>query len=266
MLALDVDGRIADKGYSVPDRIKAAISDAISAGAVVSIATGRMRRSALRYAEECRTNGPTISYQGAVTTSTDGFSDIHTERLDPQTAASTLISMRNASAHINLYADDEIWVEDENEWATEYAVRMKTELRLTESLDHIASTGPTVVMAVDEPELIAGLAVQLRSELGADAAVSHSLPHFCEVASVRATKGHALARVSADYGFGPGEVIAIGDGEGDVSMIEWAGLGVASGAAHTAAKAAADLHIPGPDQCGVADLVQTLLSQGKLGR
>lgn len=266
MLALDVDGTIACKDYSVPDRIKQAILDAIGAGVIVSLVTGRIRASALRYASECATNGPTVSHQGAVITAADGVSDLHIERLDPGLATSALSRMRDASVHVSIFANDDIWVEEETEWARQYAVRMKTELRMDQSLDEVAALGPTVVMAVDEPERITKLAGVLRTGLGPHAAVTQSLPHFCEVASAMATKAQSLSKVCAEYGIGQHEVIAVGDGEGDISMIEWAGLGVAAGDAQPSVTSAADMRIAGPDHEGVAELVQTLLNQGKLGR
>ena len=266
MLALDVDGTIATKDHLVPAAILTAIGDAVSAGALVSIVTGRMRRSALRYAELCGTNGPTISYQGAVITATDGVNDIHTERLYPALAASSLQQMRNAGAHINLYSEDEVYVEHETPWARAYAIRMETDLQVVDSLDKLVESGPTIVMAVDEPTRIAEIATLLRASLGTEAAVTQSLPHFCEVASVRATKGASLARICTDNGITASETIAIGDGEGDVSMIKWAGLGIAAGEAHPSASAAAQVRIAGPAENGVAELIQNLLRQGKLGR
>lgn len=265
LLALDVDGTIATKDYSVPGPIKTAIRDAVNAGVVVSLVTGRMRRSALRYAIECGTNGPTVSYQGAVITAPDHVTDIHTELLDGGVACDALALMRHAGAHINLYQDDEIWVEKKNGWASGYAERMQTELRLVDSLDGPAANGPAVIMAVDEPDRMASLSGLLREAMEGKAAVTRSLPHFCEVASLRATKEAGLQRVCDDYGIDASEVIAVGDGEGDVSMLRWAGLGVVAGEAHAGAAAAADLRINGPEQCGVAGLVHTLLSQGKLG-
>lgn len=266
MLALDVDGTIATKDHSVPEAILTAISEAVAAGVIVSIVTGRMRRSAISYASLCGTNGPTISHQGAVTTAADGMRDIHTERLAPSLAASTLEHMRNAGVHINLYSEDEVYVEDETPWARAYAKRMDTGLQIVESLDEVAASGPTVVMAVDEPPRIASIAALLRRSLGPEAAVTQSLPHFCEVASVRATKGESLARVCGEFGIKANEVIAIGDGEGDVSMIRWAGLGVAAGEAHPSTAAAAHVRIAGPEDDGVAEFVRGLLKKGKLGR
>ncbi len=266
MLALDVDGTIAGRDYIVPGRIRSAIGDAVAAGAVVSLVTGRIRASALRYAAECGTNGPTVSHQGAVITAADRERDLHVERLEPALALAALSRMRAASVQVSVFADDDIWVEERSEWSDGYAVRMKKELRLDRSLDDVVSGGPTVVMAIDEPERITGLAALLRSELGAGAAVTQSLPHFCEVASASATKALSLEKVCAELGIERKGVIAVGDGEGDISMIEWAGLGVAVEHAQPAVLSAAEMQIAGPEAGGVAELVQTLLKQSKLGR
>lgn len=266
MLALDVDGTIALRDYTVPDAIKAAIQEAMATDVIVSLVTGRIRASALRYAEECDVNGPTISHQGAVTTAPDGVTDLHIERLEPQTAGSALSLIREAGAQVSVFADDEIWVEEETDWAAQYAVRMKKELQMNRPLDAVVMDGPIVVMGVDGPERITDLVGTLRSDLGNSATVTRSLPHFCEVTSPNANKAHSLARVCSDYGISADEVIAIGDGAGDASMIEWAGLGVACGDAHLEAAQAADLHIAGPEADGVAHLIHDLLNQGNLGR
>lgn len=265
MLALDIDGTIADRNYKVPEPTVAAIRDAVSAGVLVSLVTGRMRRSALRFAETCSTNGPTASYQGAIITGPDRVTDTHIEPVVSEVVLSAIATMREASVHINVYADDHIWVENEAQWALEYASRMKTDLKIVDSLDEITVKDTVVVMGVDDPDQISSLTAQLRNHLGSSAAVTHSLPRFCEVASPRATKAEALVKICSDYSIKQSEVIAIGDGEGDISMLKWAGLGVSSGSAGLAVRKAADLHIPGPEESGVADLTRSLLKQGKLG-
>jgi Cof subfamily protein (haloacid dehalogenase superfamily) len=265
MIALDVDGTIATSDHVIPQAIIDAIRAAMNAGAIVSLVTGRMRRSALKYAQLCGANGPTVSYQGGIITAPDFVTDTYAARLPLSLAASSLQHMRVSGAHINCYVDDEIYVEDRTDWAVAYAGRMQTDLNVVESLDSIIPAGPTIVMAVDKPELITHLAGTLRSKLGTEAAVTQSLPHFCEVAPARATKASGLSRVCNEYGIAASEVIAIGDGEGDVSMIQWAGLGVGVGDAHPEVIASADLRIDGPDHNGVAELIQKLLRQGKLG-
>ena len=71
---------------------------------------------------------------------------------------------------------------------------------------------------------------------------SHEL--FTEVTSPNASKGNALAFVAARCGIPQAETIAVGDSDNDISMIRWAGLGVAMGNAAPEVKAAASLIAP----------------------
>jgi hypothetical protein len=164
-----------------------------------------------------------------------------------------------------MYIDDEIFVESVTAWAEGYAGRMGVRLRAVASLDEVAGSGPTVVMSVDEPGRTEALSVALRGHLGASAAVTHSLPQFCEVASPNAMKDIALRRIAEELGIPAAQTLAAGDGQGDVAMLRWAGLGVAVEGAHPEAMAAADITVPGPERDGVAALIRSLLLRGKLG-
>ncbi len=53
-------------------------------------------------------------------------------------------------------------------------------------------------------------------------------------------KAAGLAAVASYYGIAREEVMAVGDGDNDVSMLRWAGIGVAMGNGQTSAKEAAD--------------------------
>ena len=56
-----------------------------------------------------------------------------------------------------------------------------------------------------------------------------------------ASKGNALAKLADHLGLNKDEVMAIGDNENDLSMIDYAGIGVAMGNATEDVKAAADV-------------------------
>lgn len=60
-----------------------------------------------------------------------------------------------------------------------------------------------------------------------DITAEFSLPFFLEVYNSGASKGHAMAKIGETYGIDRDEIIAIGDGENDISMIEYAGVGIA---------------------------------------
>ncbi len=74
-----------------------------------------------------------------------------------------------------------------------------------------------------------------------------------------ADKGTGLAALAARLGIAREEVIAIGDGENDIPMLRWAGLGVAMANAPDDVKAAADLIAPHCDEDGCAQIMEKYL-------
>lgn len=73
------------------------------------------------------------------------------------------------------------------------------------------------------------------------------------------TKGNALAGALPKVGIDASEVIAFGDAQNDISMLEWAGMGVAMGNATEAAKAAADMVTGSNNEDGIASALEKIL-------
>lgn len=84
-----------------------------------------------------------------------------------------------------------------------------------------------------------------------DAAVTHQ----------DATKAAALELLCRHYGISPANVLAIGDAESDIGMLQLAGTGVAVANAHPDVKAAADHVAPSNNHAGVAAAVQWALGE-----
>ena len=73
------------------------------------------------------------------------------------------------------------------------------------------------------------------------------------------TKGSGIAFVAAQLGLDLGRIVAFGDGENDVELLEVAGLGVAVEGAHPRLLAVADWTCPGPEDEGVASVIDAVL-------
>ena len=72
-----------------------------------------------------------------------------------------------------------------------------------------------------------------------------------------------MQALNARLGIAPEETMAFGDGENDVGMLKYAGVGVAMGNASDAVKAQANYVAPGVDTGGIAHTVE--LFAAKLG-
>jgi hypothetical protein len=87
--------------------------------------------------------------------------------------------------------------------------------------------------------------------------------HLIEVSAAGGTKGEALARLARRLRIPRSSVIAIGDAAPDISMIQYAGLGVAVANAKDEVRAVADYIAPACDEDGVAHVVERfILSAG----
>jgi len=89
---------------------------------------------------------------------------------------------------------------------------------------------------------------------------SYSGAGLVEVAAAGVTKGSALAELCAELGIDRSEVIAFGDMPNDVSMLVWAGHGIAVANAHHEVLAVADEVTTSNDEDGVALVLEQLLA------
>ena len=77
-------------------------------------------------------------------------------------------------------------------------------------------------------------------------------PNFADVFPIGGGKDRGMAAICTALGITPAETIAFGDGENDISMLQFAGVGVAMGNATQAAKASADFITKTVDEDGIA--------------
>ena len=94
-------------------------------------------------------------------------------------------------------------------------------------------------MFVDHEEVISAIKDKVISRLGNRYYVVQSEPFFIEIMNKEASKGSALDSLANQLGLSSENVMAIGDQGNDLSMIQYAGLGVAMGNAIPEIKEAA---------------------------
>lgn len=107
------------------------------------------------------------------------------------------------------------------------------------------------------PETIASIYPKLRKDFGDQADVVTSDPFFIEVTSKGINKGNSLVAIAEDSGIKLKEIVAVGDSQNDLSMIEKAGLGVAMGNATEAVKKLADFVTKTNDEDGIETVINT---------
>jgi len=121
---------------------------------------------------------------------------------------------------------------------------------------------PAIKLLVRQPNASSELmAAAVRELLGAASGVRLDVTYstgygLIEVSAPGVTKGTGLARLAGELGIAPADVLALGDMPNDLSMLHWAGHGVAMANAHPAVLEAADEITAGNSEDGLAIILE----------
>jgi Cof subfamily protein (haloacid dehalogenase superfamily) len=121
--------------------------------------------------------------------------------------------------------------------------------------DEIIKKGITKIIWYDEPEKLKKYQNEIEKYLSDGVNYHTSRPMFLEFVDRDASKAIAMEKLGEHFGIKQSEMIAIGDGFNDLSMIEYAGLGVAMANSEEEVKEKADYITLSNDEDGVAHVI-----------
>jgi len=257
LLAIDLDGTLVNHQLEMNPRDVAAVKAASAAGVTVVLATGRMFKSSMRYAEPLGLKGPIINYQGAI------VRDLGTGEIWYRCELSAALQQRVLALaephdwHVNVYVDEVVYTARERPEADLYAKVAMVPYDVVGPLSKWVHEEATKMVLVSlDPAEVAGRIAELSNWMGDAARVTRSLDWFTEVVDVHVSKSRALALVAERLGIAQSEVCAIGDNLNDEDMVSWAGFGVAMGNAPQALKSVARYVTAPIDEAGVAQVIE----------
>ena len=223
------------------------------------IATGRMFRSVLPYAQAAGIEEPLVCYQGAAVVEPATGEFLLHEPIPVELAREAIAAVQAEGFGLNCYVDDELYVAELTEHARRYSEFQH--IPVTEVGDLLAwlERPPTKLVVVSTPEELDALRPTLFANFGNRLFIAKSLPHFLELASPAISKGSGLAFVAEHVGFTLAETVAFGDGENDRELLAAAGYGVCVENGDEALKELADWICPGPEDEGVAQAIEAFL-------
>lgn len=235
-----------------------AVARIIRAGITVVACTGRPFPGALPWVKRIGLDGPIICYQGAQvrTLSAEMLLD---QGIDHDLAMEVIRFARERDLHIQAYAADRLLVERDRPEAHEYANHAGMEINVVGDLDQ--AMGPTTpkLVIVATRETLEALLPEVRRRWAGRLNAATSMPTYLEFTGIESDKANALAFLCKRMGIPQGQSVAVGDGRNDVSMIAWAGLGIAVEGSVPEVIAAADRTIPGPGHFGIQQLADLLI-------
>ncbi len=230
LLALDLDDTLLNEEYKISQNNIEALQRAAKAGVIITIATGRMFRSALPFARQLAVDVPIITYHGALIKKAVGEEVIWHRPVPLEIAEEITRYAVKKGYHMNLFINDRLYAAEENKYTRYYQsitdVGLKTVGDVSAFLEG-EKVPPTKMNILSFDENMEDIVKDITDKFGKRVTVTQSRPHFLEVTHLEATKGKALKHLAEEAGIKREEVAAIGDSLNDVDMLEYAGCGVA---------------------------------------
>lgn len=266
LIALDIDGTIRNDDYPVSARTRRAVDNARGAGALVTVATGRTLKSAIKQSCELDLTTPIAAFQGAqVADPVTGEVLWHTP-LTPEMTRMAVEAVKPYGLEVMGYCHNSVYVSEMSDWVEGYGVRNEVEVKIVDDLGERSSELMTRLVVRGKDQVIERLEIDLKTRFNpAELYVTRSLPYFCEILHPSGGKDKALSWICQVNGIRRRETIAFGNGYNDVQMLEWAGYSVAIEGAVSQVVGASDIVAPTVEEDGAAQVIEDLLERGLIG-
>lgn len=269
MIGLDLDGTLLNEKKELTARTKQALERAIDSGVQVVIATGRPMTGIPKELLQ-------ISGMKYIITSNGGrILDLDTgkvlfEHPVPHGKAEQILKITQEYETLNeIYFDGQGFVQKKelgqiqlyvkNKAMQEYIVNTRCPIDdIWEKMNLMQGKGLDKVHAIfariEEME-----EARVRVEALGDVVCSSSLGNNIEMNAPGVDKGEGLLKLGALLGISREEIMACGDGENDLAMIQKAGVGVAMANAVKAVRDAADYVTASNQEEGVARAIERIV-------
>ncbi|MEG2854148.1 Cof-type HAD-IIB family hydrolase [Bacteroides sp.] len=260
MLVLDLDGTLTNTQKEITPRTREVLIELQRKGVLLVLASGRPTYGIAPLADELqmdRFGGYILSYNGGEiidwSNGTKLYENVLPDSVVPQLYAAA------AEHQVTILTYDEQYIVTEHPddpYVGKEAFLNKMEVRpCSNFLQEVRLPLPKCLIVGDADRLIS-IEAELSLALQGEISVYRSEPYFLELVPMGIDKAQSLAVLLKEKGLSREEMVAVGDGYNDLSMIEFAGMGVAMANAQEPVKKAADYVTLSNEEEGVAAVVE----------
>lgn len=259
VLVLDLDGTLTNSEKKITPKTKKALMKMQEQGHTVVLASGRPTPGVTPLAKELeleKNGGYILSFNGGQITDCATGEVVYQKTLPPEVVPELfeladkldigLISYEGDSIITGMHYDQYIDMEKNINH-----LPVKQMENVADYIDFPLNK----CLGTADPEVAAKAEQEYAKMFGKTLCISRSEPFFIEITPMGIDKAASLERFCKITGNKRENLIACGDGFNDVSMIEYAGLGVAMENAQDAVKEVADYVTDSNDEDGVAKVI-----------
>lgn len=265
LLVLDLDGTLLNKQGKISEEDKQALISAASTGIRVSIASGRSIAACLPVIKELSLDGYHTSFDGALVSDPENGQEVFADPISRRMVEQVIGYTHDHGIDIELYSDTRLFVEKDN-WSANIrrqvfnAQPVIVDFGRIEREERIIK-GTIVARTREEKSKAEAFRTYFDGNLTFSVNRTPSFPgiDFVNVLAPGVSKGKALEVLVLHLGISLDEVMAVGDGLNDASILSKVGFGVAMGDASDELKKIARHVTLDAEHSGVAEVVNRVL-------
>nr|WP_315162194.1 Cof-type HAD-IIB family hydrolase [uncultured Flavobacterium sp.] len=259
MLVLDMDDTLLTDDHTISDENKEMLFKAQELGVYVILASGRPTPAMTAYAKELQLdNSFMISYNGAVITDLKEDKVIFEQTLTQEQIHELYDYSLKSNTHIITYVDGKIVSETNSEFIEiEKNITGLEHNKVLSFKDEVQSSAVKCIL-LEEPSYLKEVEKDLKVAMP-HLSVSMSKPFFLEVAQNGIDKAASIKILAEKLDIHQSEIIAVGNAGNDLTMIEYAGLGVWVDNVTPELRDKGDVIVASNNNNGVAEVVRRFI-------
>lgn len=261
-IVLDLDGTLTNSQKEITPKTKAALMEAQQKGMRIILASGRPTYGIRPIADELeigKHGGYVMAYNGGCITEWRTKEVVFNQELDPAIVPSLYSKAKEGTVDFEIltYQGEGIAATNiENEYVKHEAFINRMPLTKYDDFVRQVQYPINKCLIVGEPTKLAILEKEVANQLKGCCSVYRSADFFLECVPLGIDKASSLSKLLPTIHISREETIAVGDGYNDLSMIKYAGLGVAMANATDEVKAQADFVTKSNEEDGVAYVIE----------
>ncbi len=264
LLVLDVDGTLLNDEREISKRTLAALLKVQQMGVRIVLASGRPTYGLMPLAKTLELGnygGFVLSYNGCQIIKAQNGEILFERRINPEMLPYLEKKARKNGFAIFTYHNDTLITDSpDNEYIKNEALLNNLKIIKEDEFSTAIDFAPCKCMLVsDKEKALIGLEQHWEKRLAGTLDAFRSEPYFLEVVPCGVNKANTLGALLEHLGVTREEVIAVGDGVCDVTMLQLAGMGVAMGHSQDSVKVCADYVTASNEEDGVALAVEKLI-------
>lgn len=258
MLVLDMDDTLLTDDHKISKENKEMLFKAQELGVYVVLASGRPTMAMTAFAKELQLdvyNSYMLSFNGAVITDVKEDKVLFEQSLTKQQIHELYDYSLKSRTHIITYVDGKIVSESDSEYIdVEVNITGMEHNKVPSFKDKVKAAAVKCIL-LEEPTYLKGIEKELKAAMP-HLSIAMSKPFFLEVAPNGIDKAASLKILAEKLNIHQSEIIAVGNAGNDLTMIEYAGLGVWVDNVTPELRDRADVIVASNNDHGVAEVVQ----------